>query len=55
LQFGAERSMNAPPSMNRPAISAVGPGFTIGSPGGGPGLMEPVQRGFTETVTTRAT
>lgn len=55
LQFGAERSMYAPPSMKRPVIISVGPGFKIGSPGGGPGFTEPEQRGLTETVTTRAT
>jgi hypothetical protein len=54
LQFGAERSMYAPPSMKSPVISSVGPGFKIGSPGGGPGFEESGQRGLTAIVTNLA-
>ena len=55
LQFGAERSMYAPPSMKSPVINSVGPDLMIGSPGGGPIFEEPRQRGLTNTVILFAT
>src|SRR5580692_1440791 len=54
LHTGAERSTYAPPSMKSPVTSSVGPGFKIGSPGGGPMFEEPGHRGLTDTVTTLA-
>jgi hypothetical protein len=40
--------------MKSPVISSVGPGLTIGSPGGGPMSAELGQSGLTDAVTTFA-
>ena len=47
--------MTAPPSMKSPVIISLGPGFKIGSPGGGPGFTELWQSGFTDTEISLAT